>query len=78
MLAPASQVQRLSHWLGGFAHAGRFFPVGPFMDLSMEALKSAFEINVFSVFRVTHAVVPYMAKRKSGLIINMGSLAGFV
>jgi 1-acylglycerone phosphate reductase len=35
-----------------------------------------FETNTFSIIRVARAVIPEMAKRKQGLIVNIGSIAG--
>jgi NAD(P)-dependent dehydrogenase (short-subunit alcohol dehydrogenase family) len=37
-----------------------------------------FEVNVFGIQRVTRAALPEMRKRKSGLIINIGSILGRV
>ena len=42
----------------------------------MEYTKHVFDTNVFSVVRMSKAVIPIMAKRKSGLIINIGSVVG--
>jgi short-subunit dehydrogenase len=48
------------------------------MDIFLQQSKDAFETNFLSAVRVTHAVVPFMVKRKSGIAINMGSLSGIV
>lgn len=50
--------------------------VGAFLDVPLQDIEDTFQTNVFGVMRVTKAVAPHMAKRKSGLIINVGSLAG--
>jgi NADP-dependent 3-hydroxy acid dehydrogenase YdfG len=69
------------HWCvfvvleSSFTNIGLLLFLGPLVDLPLGTVQSAFETNVFSVLRVTHAVVPHMAKRKSGLVINMGSIA---
>jgi len=42
----------------------------------MEQVKAQFEINVFGTARINRAVIPYMRKRKSGLLIQISSLAG--
>ena len=50
--------------------------VGVFEDLAMEEIKSQYETNLFGVIRVTQAVLPIMRKQKSGIIVNMSSVAG--
>jgi len=50
--------------------------VGVFEDLAMEEIKSQFDTNLFGVIRVTQAVLPIMRKQKSGIIVNMSSVAG--
>ena len=49
---------------------------GSIEDMSIEELKAQYETNVFGVFRVTKAVLPYMRKQHSGSIINISSIAG--
>ncbi|KAK7686715.1 hypothetical protein QCA50_010315 [Cerrena zonata] len=39
---------------------------GPILDMSIDQARRAFELNTFSVLRVSRAVAPHMAKRKSG------------
>ena len=45
-------------------------------DISMEDLKAQFETNFFGVVRVSQAVIPIMRKQKSGIIVNVSSIAG--
>ncbi|MEX2578010.1 MAG: SDR family NAD(P)-dependent oxidoreductase [Verrucomicrobiales bacterium] len=47
-------------------------------ETSMQDAASVFETNFWGVVRVTNAVLPAMRARKSGLIINVSSLAGLV
>ena len=44
--------------------------------MPLDTLRSTYEINTFSILRVTKAVFPHMAARKSGEIINLGSIGG--
>jgi len=45
-------------------------------DLSMSDLKAQFETNFFGVVRTSQAVIPVMRKQKSGIIVNVSSVAG--
>ncbi|KAI0073942.1 NAD(P)-binding protein [Panus rudis PR-1116 ss-1] len=47
---------------------------GPIIDLSIDQIRQAFETNTFSVVRMAKLVIPHMAKRKSGTVINIGSI----
>lgn len=41
-----------------------------------DEVRRMFEINVFGLSRMIHAVLPKMRERRSGLIINISSIAG--
>jgi NAD(P)-dependent dehydrogenase (short-subunit alcohol dehydrogenase family) len=45
-------------------------------ELSGDALRSMFEVNVFGVARMLRAVAPAMRRQGSGAIVNISSLAG--
>jgi len=51
---------------------------GSIEDTSIDEARELFETNFFGVFRLCKAVIPEMRKHKSGLIINIGSLAGLI
>jgi short-subunit dehydrogenase len=52
--------------------------IRPLIDLSLNQAKQTFDTNVFAALRTAKAVVPSMAKRRSGLIINIGSIVADV
>src|SRR5947208_9574385 len=49
---------------------------GPLEAFTLEQFRQQFETNVFSVLRVNRAVLPQMAKQGSGLLLQIGSIAG--
>ncbi|SER47831.1 Short-chain dehydrogenase [Pseudomonas sp. NFACC02] len=53
-----------------------FGQLGPFEQISEQAVERQFQTNVFGVFAVTRAVLPIMRSQRSGHIISITSLAG--
>lgn len=51
---------------------------GPVEETPEEEIKKAFETNYFGPVNMIKAVLPGMRKNKSGLIINITSLAGYM
>ena len=49
---------------------------GAIEDVSMEAAKRLYEVNLFSLIRVTQACIPGMRKRRGGTIVNISSIVG--
>jgi short-subunit dehydrogenase len=49
---------------------------GVIEELSIEKIRKQFEVNVFGHIRMTQLVLPKMRERKSGRIINIGSVGG--
>lgn len=48
----------------------------PALDVDYETFKRVYEINVDSIFHMTHAAVPHWRSADGGVMINVGSTAG--
>ncbi|KGO92520.1 SDR family oxidoreductase [Flavobacterium subsaxonicum] len=51
---------------------------GPLEEIPAEEIKNNFETNLFGPIEVMKAVLPHMRAQKSGLIINVTSIAGYM
>lgn len=49
--------------------------VGPLAEIPLSALQRTFDTNVYGPMRLVQAVVPHMASRGKGKIVNVGSVA---
>jgi short-subunit dehydrogenase len=47
-------------------------------EFSIAQTQDVFDINVFGLMRMTKAVLPHMRAQRSGRIVNVSSLSGFV
>ncbi|WP_414474432.1 7-alpha-hydroxysteroid dehydrogenase [Microvirga sp. M2] len=45
-------------------------------DMPMEDFRGAFELNLFSLFRLSQLAAPHMASKGRGAILNISSMAG--
>lgn len=58
-------------------NAGWSHPNQPLLDVDEATFKRVYDINVTSIFHMTHAIVPqWRAAGKGGVMINVGSTAG--
>ena len=49
---------------------------GAIEDVSLESMKRLFEVNLFSLVRVTQACLPNMRSQRQGTIVNLSSIVG--
>jgi NAD(P)-dependent dehydrogenase (short-subunit alcohol dehydrogenase family) len=55
-----------------------FAAIGVTEAYTVEQYRQIFDVNVYGVVRVNRAVLPYMRRQKSGLLIHVSSAAGRV
>jgi short-subunit dehydrogenase len=53
-------------------------PVGPFLEQSEKSIRSSIEVNFYGVLTGCQLVLPEMARRRRGHVINIASMAGMV
>ena len=51
---------------------------GPLEEIPADEIRNNFETNLFGPIEVMKAVLPHMREQKSGLIINVTSIAGYM
>src|SRR5882724_11075956 len=51
---------------------------GTVEELDEKSMRAIFEVNVFATINVTKFALPYLRRQRSGYIINIASVAGFV
>ncbi len=52
--------------------------IGTVEEVAESDIRKIFDVNVLATVNVTKKILPLMRKQRSGYIINMGSVAGFV
>lgn len=53
-----------------------FGQTGPMSDVPLDRLRRVFEVNVFGTVAITQAILPAMARKGSGRVIIVSSIAG--
>jgi short-subunit dehydrogenase len=49
---------------------------GVLEDVSIDAVKRLFEVNLFALIRITQACLPSMRRLRKGMIVNLSSIVG--
>lgn len=57
-------------------NAGTTYRNRPMLEVDEDTFDRVFAVNVKSIYHMAHAVVPMMRARQSGVILNIGSVAG--
>ncbi len=52
--------------------------IGGAEESSVDQARAMFDVNLFGVMRMTNAVLPHMRQQRSGRIINLSSVLGFI
>ncbi len=58
-------------------NAGWSHPNRPLLAIDKDTFRKVFEINVFSIYNFTQAIVPHWRNQGGGTMINISSTAGF-
>lgn len=53
-------------------------PVGPFLEQTEQAIRSAIEVNFYGVLNGCRLVLPEMVARRAGHVVNIASMAGML
>lgn len=57
-------------------NAGWTHPNRPLLEIDEASMRRVYDVNVMSIFHMTHAIVPHWREQGSGVMINVGSTAG--
>jgi len=57
-------------------NAGYSHPNKPLLDVDEATFRRVYDVNVTSIFHMTHAVVPHWRAGQGGVMLNVGSTAG--
>lgn len=78
MDAAVARIEQEQGRLDVVVNNGGFGQMGPLIDLSEEQLRHQLETNVVGQFALIKRAVPGMISRKTGCIVNVGSVSGIM
>jgi short-subunit dehydrogenase len=73
-----ARVQKSEGRIDALVNNAGYGIAGAAEETSVQEAQAQFDTNFFGMFRVTKAVLPGMREKRSGLIVNMSSIAGFI
>jgi NAD(P)-dependent dehydrogenase (short-subunit alcohol dehydrogenase family) len=76
--ASVDEVRRKLGWLDALVNNAAISFRGPIEHVEMQHVEQMFETNVFGPVRLIQAFVPAMRSRRSGVVVNISSVAGHV
>ncbi|MDE0837789.1 MAG: SDR family NAD(P)-dependent oxidoreductase [Kiritimatiellae bacterium] len=72
----AALLSRTDGTLGALVNNAGFGQAGAIEDLSRDAMRYQFEVNVFGVQQLIHLTMPVFRKQQAGRIVNVSSVVG--
>jgi len=76
--ASVDEIRRELGWVDAIVNNAAVSFRGPIEHVAMEHVQQMFETNVFGPVRLIQAFVPGMRERRSGVVVNISSVAGHV
>jgi len=76
--AAAEAIERLEGAIGALVNNAGYGQAGAIEDVTREALRRQFEVNVFGMQELTNCLIPHFRQQGAGRIVNVSSAYGLV
>ncbi|MBN2489997.1 MAG: SDR family NAD(P)-dependent oxidoreductase [Planctomycetes bacterium] len=76
--AAAEAIRRVDGQLGALVNNAGYGQVGALEDVSRDALRRQFEVNVFGMQELANCLLPHFRRAGAGRIVNVSSVYGFL
>ncbi len=76
MAAAVEAVEGAEGGIAALVNNAGYSQSGAVEDIPLDSIRSQFETNVFGLIRMSQLVLPGMRRRRSGRIVNIGSMGG--